>query len=307
MRLLEFAGPVRTLLTLLIAAFALSSCASNDGWATGINKLNVGYGTKAGDVIDLKPNYAALMNYNKMTKPALLGLRSKSVAAHPELVEGTYAPSPGVFQFEGKASWYSMKGYIFRNMNAKPLDGPSRESAYYGNPFMLVVPEFYGANLSFDRLRFPDNDSFTKVYPLLWPPTSIKIFPKEKREEITYDLMAYFNFAKSVMDKTWKIPDINFDLIGYNAEDFGYHYLYIDAAESKNLGKMPPKVLKIDQAILVKSKDTCAQDCNDSYSPDELKHFNVTRLPAKCHMLLWNKLPVSHLVPCDFQVDLIFN
>ena len=72
------------------------------------------------------------------------------------------------------------------------------------------------------------------------------------------------------------------------------------------MGKLPPDVIKIDQTLMVKHKESCAPGCNDIDSPEGMKGFKVRNVPARCHLLLWRNKPTSHVDPHDFAVDLIF-
>lgn len=289
-----------------IAISILSGCGAGSGGSSSKNDLDIGYGTKAPDSISI--DLFGLMNYNGKTREELFSLRSKQVNTHPELIKSPYAPTPECFAIEQKNPWWSMKGYICRSHELNNTDGPSRESAYFGNPFLLVCPEFYGSNMNTAPGRFPKYEDFANVVPTYWPPKSVKFFPKEKREEITYDLMAYYNSLKSLLDGPWPISQIGFDLCTYNARDFGYNYMYIQPGTSTNLSKYPSEIITLSQGIGTRTKDSCAPACNDVVdTPEALTGFKIKNLPAKCHLLFWKQQPQSYLVPSDLTVDLVFN
>jgi hypothetical protein len=283
----------------------LSSCSGGETGAGG-NNLNVGYGTIAPDSLDLTSQFVGLMNYNGKTADELLALRTRKASAHPELLKGTYKPSPTLFQIDSKAPWWGLKGYLFRANGINPTEGLSRESPFFGNPYVLVAPELYGTNMHWSDQRFSTAQAFADNFPVFQQPVAIKIFPKEKREEITYHLMGFYNNVKAQLDTGWAISDVAFDLNAYNAEDFGYNYIYVDPSVSSNMGKLPPEVIKIDQTLMVKHRDTCGAACNDIDSPELMKGFKVKNVPARCHLLLWRNKPTSHLDPSDFTVDLLF-
>lgn len=288
-----------------LLSFALSACAGGSGGGSG-NNLDVGYSTKAPESVNIV--LSGLMNYNGKTAEELYALRSKNVAAHPELLGGSsYKPSPDVFAIDSKSPWWSMKGYLFRSMIVDHTGGVSRESAYFGNPFLLVSPEWYGNDLHIPSGRFPNGDAFANVYPTYVPPMTVKIVPKEKREELSFEIMSYYNNVKSIQDGLYPITQIGFDLCAYNARDFGYNYIYVDANNTSNINKLPPEVISINQALGAKTRNTCAPSCNDEIgTPDELVGFRVKNIPAKIRLLLWQKKPTSHLAPHDFQVDMFF-
>ncbi|MBX9721380.1 MAG: hypothetical protein K2X81_08305, partial [Candidatus Obscuribacterales bacterium] len=271
------------------------------------NTLSVGYGTKAPDSVDIA--LQGLMDYNGKTAEQILAIRSKNVNAHPELISGTYAATPNVLALDSKSAWWSTKGYTFRaNGGAGSLtEGASRESASLGNPYLLVSPEWYLTIMNIPRTRFPKDADFARVFPTYVPPTSVKIFAKEKREEVTYNVMEYYNNIHSMLNDE-KISSIQFDLHTYNAKDFGYNYIYIEPGTSTNLNKYPPDVFENTQGLAVRTSKSCAPSCNDLVgTPAAVTDFQLTNLPAKCHMLLWRAKPSSHLMTPDFKIDLNFN
>jgi hypothetical protein len=305
MKLTEIIWRAKNLSILSLSVLVLSSCAGQTG--SSDNRLNVEYGTKAPGSVDVTRQLAGMMNYNGKTVEELMALRTRNAGLFPDLLQGEYKPSPGVFQIDSKTPWWSLRGYLFRANDLSPTEGLSRESPFFGNPYLLVAPELYGTRMHWSDHRFATAKLFADVFPLYQQPASVKIFPKEKREEIVYNLLNYYNNIKAQLDEAWAISDIAFDLNGYNAEDFGYNYLYVEPSGSSNLAKLPAEVIKIDQTLMVKHKGTCAPACNDIDSPDAMKAFSLKSVPARCRLLLWRNKPTSYLAPHDFTVDLIFN
>lgn len=303
MNLSQLSKSAKLLLSAAAVPFLLSACGG--GSTESGNNLDVGFNSKAPESISINLN--GLMNYNGKSTDELMAMRLRNVNTHPELLTAPYKPSAQVFSIDGKNPWWGLRGYMFRGRGISTTDGMSRESVYFGNPYVLVCPEFYGTNMHWSSSRFPKDDDFAKVFPTYLQPQSVKIIPKEKREEITYDVMSYYNNVKSMLDSAWPISEIAFDLFAYNARDFGYNYLYIEPGKSSNISKMPPDVIPIDQVLGTKTRDTCAPTCNDISSPDALLGYKLKNLPAKCHILLWKAKPTSHVAPEDFRIDLIFN
>ncbi len=283
----------------------ISSCGTQE--ESGQNQLDMGFDSKAPESVTLQ--LSGLMNYSGKTSEELLALRSKKVQEHPELLKGSYEPSSKLFAFDGSSPWWGTRGYLFRGSGGAvdSTDGVSRESKFFGNPFVLVCPEFFGDNMHWSRQRFAKTEDFARVFPTYVPPQSVTLYPKEKREEITYDLMSYYNSVRSMLDNNWKISDISFSLVGYNARDFGYNYIYVDAGSSSNMATLPSKVIAIGQSLIVKTKGSCAPKCNDLDGPPQMEGFKLRNLPAKCRLLLWRKEPESHVKTPDLKIDLVFN
>ena len=293
--------------SVLIAAVALSACGGGGGagvagGAAGPNELDIGFYTKAPEKVSIALN--GLMNYNGKTAEQLFAMRSKSAAAHPELLKAPYKPSSEVFNIDSKAAWWGLKGYIFRGKELDKVEGVSRESIYFGNPYVLVAPEWYGSGMHYANSRFPRETDFANVFPTYVPPVSVTLYPKEKREEVVYDTMKYYNDVRSMQDGDWPISEVSFDINAYNARDFGYNYLFVDPNQSKNLNKLPQQVIQITQGIV--SKKSCAEPCNDEPIVDDLAGFKIKNLPAKCYLKLWRQKPTSHLSDPDLKVELVF-
>lgn len=287
----------------LASSFLLFACGEGGGEQGG-SSLDLGFNSKAPESVSLNLN--GLMNFNGKSSEELFALRAKNVSAYPTLLQGAYQPSKTVFEIESKNPWWGIKGYLFKGRGISETDGLSRESAYFGNPLLLVCPEWYGTDMHWSGQRFPKADDFASSFPTYLPPAKATIYPKEKREEIRYDVMPYFNHVASMQNGPWKISSIGFDLRAYNARDFGFNYIYVDPNESKNISKLPPEVVAIGQQLTTRTRDTCAPACNDLITPDVLCGFKLKDLPAKCRLLLWKNKPASHLVANDMKVDLIF-
>ncbi|MBX9573274.1 MAG: hypothetical protein K2X77_30525 [Candidatus Obscuribacterales bacterium] len=288
--------------TLMAVAFSISLTACGGGESPK-NELDVGFHSKVPESIQIEPS--GLANYNGKTKASLFEMRTKAANAHANLVKAPYSPSADLFQIDDKASWWALKGFLF-GQGMDKVDGPSRESAFFGNPYMLVAPEWYAEKLNPASNRFPTRNDFANVFPTYLLPASIKIFPKEAREEIVYNIMPHYNMLKSMMTGNWPISNLAFNLNAYNARDFGFNYIYIDASKSKNLQKYSSDVKPIGQAI--GQTKSCAPACNDlTGTPDDLTAIKLKDVPAQCHILLWKEKPSSYVKPADMTVDIVIN
>lgn len=285
------------------AGIGLTACGGGDSGGSK-NELDVGFKSEAPETMDIGIP-PALSNYNGKTKAELYELRSKAANAVPKLLKGQYAPTESFFQIDDKGSWWSLKGFLFPQSLPK-TEGPSRESAFFGNPFLLVAPEWYADNPKPIQQRFPKTTDYANVFPSYLPPNSIKVYPKLAKEEIIYNIMPHYNMLKSMMSGNWPVSNLGFNLRAYNARDFGYNYIYVDASKSKNIQKYSSDVKALNQGI--GSTRACADNCNDIVgTPDDLMGIKLKDIPAQCHILLWKQKPTSYVAPPDMQVDIIVN
>ncbi len=298
----KFSGLSRILASISISGL-LSACGGSS--ESGNNLLDIGFNSKAPEKVSITVN--GLMSYNGRTVDDLSSHRVKFVSEHPELLKSPYKQTAEVFSFDGKSPWWGIKGHMFQGAGIDKTEGPSRESVYYGNPLLLVSPEWYGSNMHWSGNRFPNQKAFADVFPTYLPPVSATFYPKEKREEIVYDCMKYYNDVKALLNGNWPMSEITFDVRAYNARDFGYNYIYVDANKCTNLAKLPPNIITINQQITTKTRNTCGPSCNDMDTPDELTGFKLKALPAKCSFALWKKKPDTYLQSPDLRVDFICN
>ena len=289
---------------LMAMGLSISLSACGGGESAPKNELDIGFHSKAPESVLIETN--GLSNYNGKTKDQLYDMRTKAANAHANLLKTpTYAPTPSVFQIDDKANWWSLKGYLFKEA-ADKNEGPSRESASFGNPYILVVPEWFADPVNPSNARFPKRSAFANVFPTYLLPASIKFYPKEQREEIVYNIMPHYNMVKSMMNGNWPLTNLGFNLNAYNAKDFGFNYIYIDASKSKNMQKYSADIKPISQNIA--QNKSCGPSCNDLVgTPDDLIGIKLKDVPAQCHILLWKEKPSSYVRPADMTVDVIVN
>jgi hypothetical protein len=176
------------------------------------NALALGAAAR-GDAIDIRINSPAELD--RLSKAEVLALRHQAVMAYPQLLASAYTPSDAVFgQIVGSANWWGIAGQFRRGPGPESIEGPSEESRFILNPYLLVAPEF--------RDWWPHlTDSEAANFPFACYPQSLRWIPREARVEAIY--------AASCIGQR---QSQEVDLIAYNARDLGLGFIYVSSHSS---------------------------------------------------------------------------
>jgi len=245
-----------------------------------------------------------LTSYSGKTKDEILKTRKEFVKTSIFNNEN-YEPNNKVFgNIADKKPWWGIDYILCTDKNI-PVNsrgnGNSEESRYLNNPNLLV-----GVTMSKNYIKNKELKDFCEDKSLLFIPKSISYDKSNKLIIITYKSSKYF---------TAKINRhfIEFLLVGLNARDFGYEWIYI--TKSNNLRFLP---YSLDKTMVndkpQKFKDfihlgnACQVDggCNNSspYQPEMA--FSFKNIPADMTLSLWKNKPIYKNQPADIYVKMIF-
>lgn len=113
-----------------------------------------------------------------------------------------------------------MDGEFFYGKGEKSIAGPSEESRFILNPYLLVAADFY----NWWQGRIVEEELAT--FSLTCLPYNLRWWPREARAEAIYD-------AECVKEG----QDYTFDLIAYNARDLSLNYVFVSYQDSLNITK----------------------------------------------------------------------
>ncbi len=231
-----------------------------------------------------------MVEFDYAQKGDIYKLREAAVAEHPELADSNYVPSDNVFgQIASDRPWWGILGFSYYGRGNHSIDGPSEESRFIVNPFLLVA---------LDARIDPGapNSSVTPhpVYPL---PQGLWWRRDRKLAIVRYDVGSFLTEANRVHpDRRGSFNNIN--LIAYNARDFGYNYLYISPQESENI-TAAAKPVPLIQYIHVGGSCGYPGGCNNM-SPAQMEMIiTVNALPAIAYIKLWKTAPATVTDPAD--------
>lgn len=234
-----------------------------------------------------------MIDMNYMKRSEILDLRKKYVTEYPELVKGRYNPSEEVFgQIRDGKPWWGMLGISYYGPGQNSIAGPSKDSLYILNPFLLVGISEYGAHIVEDASLEPITIC-PRIVSLEWE--------GHTKATATYKVGDFF-----ALQDRYHYEDAGqnrFALIAYNARDFGFRYLYIDRNESRNVApndKNEP--VQINQFIHCGGSCGYPGGCNNM-SPDQPDlRAQIPSLPAALYIKLWKKKPVN----TGAKADMVF-
>jgi hypothetical protein len=228
-----------------------------------------------------------------LSKSEIYQLRREAVEQYPQLYISDYAPSKSVFgQIVDGLPWWGLEGQFFYGNGEKSISGPSEESRFLLNPYLLVAADFY------DDWRGRITADQVSSFPLTCLPRRLRWYPPESRAEVTYDAACVRRGGH-----------FTFGLIAYNGRDWHLDHLYVSYPDSLNITKsdMPTKVYPNPQYIHQGNSCGYPGGCNNMspYTP-EISHLVITALPAKTTVWLWEHKPTSTQATPDMVFELHF-
>lgn len=264
-------------------------------------QLAVGANSKVTDGVRVRLYSSSDLNYKSRVE--IISMRRRILEESP-LYKGTYSPNDYVFaQIEDNKPWWGMHGMYVYRAGKKSILGPSKESRYLLNPYLLVGAEPTCIGL-ISPTKVNEKILSTPGFPFVWTPENLVWYPREFRAQVTYDVSAYqrqITRNKKYMSRDCLVN--KFSLIAYNAKDLGYNYIYPDVENSMNVENQYKDRRPIELKQMIHCGGSCRYPggCNNM-SPimAELDFLKFRSLPAKLTMRLWKDKPRSVLDKADF-------
>ncbi len=218
-----------------------------------------------------------------MNKDEVLELRVGEVYRYPELLYSTYEPYGEVFgEIVDGLPWWGIPGQFYYGAGEQSIEGPSEESRFILNPYLLVAAEPCGG---FDKIRVSEADIRRPGFTFYCPAQQLIWEPENSYAEVTYDANCVSRLNYSC-----------FDLIAYNARDLNLNYIYVAYDKSINISKAtrPGQAYEIPQYIHQGESCGYPGGCNNmSPATPEIDGLSVVGLPARLEIWLWKDKPES--------------
>lgn len=252
-----------------------------------------------------------------LSRAEILAMRSEAVDRYPELIQGRYRPSDHVFrQIKNGAPWWGMIGQFYYGPGDYSIDGPSEESRFIMNPYLLVAAEFDGltfwqpGDLEWNDDRITEADLNNPDFPFTCEPASLQWQTESAEVDVAYEVSSCIQLLDEWIVRPLNDTDIGFSLFAYNARDFNLNYIYISYGDSANISKPEDKP---DHAIaiphFIHRGNSCGYPggCNNMspYVP-ELDDLFIDQLPAQVTAWLWEHEPESINETPDMVVKIYF-
>jgi hypothetical protein len=239
------------------------------------------------------------------TRAEVLQLRREAALRYPGLLAGSYEPSDAVFgQIQDGLPWWGIAGQFFYGSGGRSIDGPSEETRFILNPYLLVAADFNGLSiwsrtgspLVWDKARISESLLDRPDFPLTCLPSTLRWRPREARAEVTYFLSGCLAAMNRWTARPLTVAQASFDLIAYNARDLNLNYLYVLPEDSLGLAQdnLPTAPVAIPQFIHKGNSCGYPGGCNNM-SPyvQDMSGVRIERLPAEAMIHLWARRPKS--------------
>lgn len=299
---------ITILLLLIVAAFSVAMRRLDRFWfgvstaatqlrafVTAPNRLQLNGGVGETISVPIHP----LAELDGLTQEQLFTIRRAAVASQPRLVLPPYEPSPAVFSMiEDGKPWWGIEGIFFYGPGPHAADGLSEESRFLLNPYLLVAVQESSA---FVTPFAPAGAS--GYYP---GPSNLRYQPSSKQASVTYSVSGFFRHLKRL--GLSGPEDRVLSLQAYNARDFGYHFLSIDAQRSDGVRwrKLDGDIEESIQFIHAGGSCGMPSGCNNA-SPDQPgMRLSVESLPAHAMFKLWREKPDDARRGADFEFLVVF-
>lgn len=252
------------------------------------------------------------MDINFKTRDEIVNIR-RNMASRGNLgqliVDGVYQPSEVFGDIADEKPWISLKSSGLSQFGGgiDLTDGPAKESRFICSPFLLVAPDIKPDKWAeLDVNRFSLQKLTSSQFPLQCPPRKIVFDAVNAKEEVTYDVSGYRNELNAYLRNPLPLEKLWFNLIAYNARDFGYYYFFVKKDPlSVNIKKTPRMVRT---ATEIKQTLALVGNNNDMKGDsEELQNWGFTGVPAKMEIALWKNKPADVSDKPDFTVILNFN
>lgn len=248
--------------------------------------------------------------FNYLSKEDVLRQRINAVMSVSSLVNTPYTPTSAVFDeiVDGKP-WWGMAGQYIWGEGQRSIEGPSEESRFILNPYLLVAANPWTAKI-WNQEQITEDDLNNQDFPYTWTPQELRYWPRKKMAQVIYDVTAFNGKLKSMSNKLDSTePNLRFGLVAYNARDFGYGFLFLSPQHSLNVensyrGNYP---IEIKQYIHSGDSSKFPGGCNNmSPAMDEIDKLTIKQLPARAVVYLWKTRPPLATDPADFTFVLDF-
>ncbi|HXT01359.1 MAG TPA: hypothetical protein VN915_11835 [Elusimicrobiota bacterium] len=242
---------------------------------------------------------APLAKFDGFTKAQIYDIRRHAIAEHPELTGKSYEPSDYVFgSIEDGKPWWGLEGLYFYGDGPNGNAGPSEESRFLPNPFLLV-----GIRESMARTGATPDGS-TNYYPY---PTRLAWNAAESSARVEYSVSQYFDFtANHAYSPEYRRQ---FQFVLYNARDLGFRYFALDRARSKGISLIQDTDEPRSARQFIHRGPSCgvAGGCNNMSPHAKEFLFDVPAAPAKAVLKLWRTKPDDSNAPADmtYTIDMI--
>ncbi len=253
------------------------------------------------------------VDFDGLTREAVLALRRANVALHPALVSG-YEPHSRIYgRIVDGLPWWGMVGQFRYGPGPRSTEGASEEARFVLNPFVLVGAELFGASrwggFRWDQDAVARSGLSDEELPLAVEPTSLTWWPDQSRAEVVYDATGLIEGVAPYTVEPPTLPLGGTYLYPQNARDLGFDFLYLDLDASDQVTQRDPSSTPFRVRSFIHHGGSCRYPggCNNG-SPHitEVARIQIEALPARLVLKLWRKRPEDASSVADMEFAIRF-
>lgn len=226
-----------------------------------------------------------------LPKSAVLERRRKAVEGRPDLrkrfYRWDYEPSGSVFGqiIDGKP-WWGLEGLCYYGDGENANKGPSRESLFIDNPYLLVgLSEAYAYRVAQSKPWLEP----ASIYPSL---EELGYSKGHAWARARYNVTRYLRKARAYGYFDNSPPTLGIHC--YNARDLGLPWIAVDSASSSGVRPASPdQPIEIPQYIHCGNSCGIPGGCNNMSPTTPSLQLTLEDLPARIVYRLWNERPES--------------
>lgn len=247
---------------------------------------------------------------NFKSRSDVLTMRSNEINKQKALLATTYYPTPDLFsQIEDGKPWWGTHGQFVWGEGERSIEGPSEESRFLLNPYLLVAPNSWTAEI-WDAQKISASDLERRDFPFCWMPESLRWWPTNSTAQVVYNVSQFERNLSNWKDRLSDTSDNRkFGLVAYNARDFDLNFLYIVPEQSRNITNSH----KSREPWLINQMIHCGDSCkypggcnNMSPAASEVDDISLDGLPARACIYLWRNRPQNTAQRPDFTYVIDF-
>ncbi len=283
--------------------------ACTDRALVNANELRLGK-SASDEVVEIPLQPMLELDY--LSRESILNMRKKLVADRNSLLAKTYNPESAIFsQIVSGKPWWGIIGCTVYGQGPRSIEGLSEESRYLLNPYLLVgVSSWSNEIWDLDKIERNPKVLTQSDFPYCWQASILRYYPARSALQVAYEVSAYNQGLARYKNylKPQEVVD-RFNLVAYNARDFGYNFLYVPIEECKNIenAEKVSAPVQIVQYIHCGGSSGYNGGCNNmSPLQKEINEFTIKSLPASVKVKLWRSHPgnISRQPDCTVFIEL---
>ena len=239
--------------------------------------------------------------YDSLPRSAIYSIRQERVAEHADLLARLavrdYWPLDAVFGgIEDGRPWWGLLGLHHYGRGSRSMEGPSEESRYIENPYLLVgLRESWAFTKRGEPKGLyvrPTRLSWHGRSPVAWARYNLFSYLTEMNRDHQSDYTYYWDL--------W--------LVAYNARDLGLSFISIDVKRSSGIhfSDQANQVIEIPYFLHAGMSCGVPGGCNNVSPTFTPLNIRLLGFPARAYIKLWRERPRSADEPPNvwFVIDM---